>query len=191
MVREIQDASFDQSIGHVTHVDDAGAQFLKDFKVAGLFPNKPRPRVSSAYPYPKNVKVEKLVPKNLQLNLSNYDEWKQQMLDKVIQSNGLIGFIDGTVKAPPETVIINNAQTDSDNTISFETENKEYVAWKRSNELVQKWILNRHKENVAWKRSDELVRKWILNRLSKNIKNKLGQFETAKELWEALLQLGN
>lgn len=134
------------------------------------FPLKKKIRVSSAHPDPKNVKVEELVPKSLQLNLRNYDEWKQQMLDKVIQSNGLIGFIDGTVKAPPEMVVISNAQTDGGDTIYLKTENKEFVAWKRS---------------------DEQVRKWILSRLSKNIKIRLGQFENAEELWEALLQLGN
>ncbi|KAE9444824.1 hypothetical protein C3L33_23278, partial [Rhododendron williamsianum] len=164
-----RDRSSGQSIGDV---DDPGALFLKDLAELYHFPNKPRPRVSSAYPYPKNVKVEELVPKNLQVNLSNYDEWKQQMLDKVIQSNGLIGFIDGTVKAPPETVVISNAQTDGGDTIYLKTENKEYVAWKRSDELVRKWILNRLSKNIK-----------------KNKKNKLEQFETAKELWEALHQL--
>lgn len=117
-----------------------------------------------AYPYPEDVKVYVLVPNKLQF--SNYIVWKKQMLGDVITRNGLRGFIDGTVETPPETI------SDGENAggpICKKKENEDYVAWKRS---------------------DELVRQWILSRLIWSMKDKVSPFKTAKEVWEALLKLG-
>ncbi|KAH7845754.1 hypothetical protein Vadar_005623 [Vaccinium darrowii] len=110
------------------------------------------------YPYPEHLKVEELVPNVLQYpSFSNYVEWnkkyvewRQKMLE-VITRAGLLGFIDGTVQAPPETVST--------------SVNKEYVAWKRS---------------------DDVVREWIWKRLNSFFSMSLGRFESAKELWEEI-----
>ncbi|XP_058225611.1 uncharacterized protein LOC131334552 [Rhododendron vialii] len=120
-----------------------------------------------AYPYPKDLKVEESVPDKLQP--SNYFEWKKQMLD-IITRNGLLGFIDGTVKRPPETqtVIINNGPNGG-GTNSEERKNEEYVAWKESDDLVQN--------------------KWIKSRLTYSIRRQVEHLKTAKEVWEALPRL--
>lgn len=121
----------------------------------------------SPYPYPKDVKVWELVPTGLRVN--NYLEWKRQMLDDVITSNGMLGFIDGTVKAPPEKVTISDGTNGSGGTSPMEIKNKEYEAWKRS---------------------DDLVRNWILSRLTSSLKEEVSQCKTAKGVWEALPPLG-
>ncbi|KAF7138248.1 hypothetical protein RHSIM_Rhsim07G0243100 [Rhododendron simsii] len=120
-----------------------------------------------AYPCPEYVKVHELVPKKLQF--SNYLEWKKQMLDDVITHNGLRGFIDGTVETPPETKMV---------TVSDGANAGSLICEKRENE-----------DYVAWKKSDELVRQWILSRLIWSMKKEVSPFKTAKEVWEALLKL--
>ncbi|KAH7847794.1 hypothetical protein Vadar_030322 [Vaccinium darrowii] len=130
-----------------------------------LGPNRLRVNMweQSPYPYPKDVKVQELVPK--MLRVKNYLEWKRQMLDDVITSNGMLGFIDGAVEAPPETVIISDGTNGGGGTSPMEITNKEYVAWKRS---------------------DDLVRDWILSRLTSGLKKKVSLSKTAKGVWEAL-----
>ncbi|KAI8548878.1 hypothetical protein RHMOL_Rhmol07G0308200 [Rhododendron molle] len=126
------------------------------------------------YPYPKDVNVYVLVPNRLQF--SNYVVWKKQMLDDVITRNGMRGFIDGTVETPPETnmVIISDGEnSDGENTGGL-------ICIKRKNE-----------DYVAWKKSDELVRRWILGRLIWSMKDEVSPLKTAKEVWEALLKLGS
>ncbi|KAH7847309.1 hypothetical protein Vadar_024525 [Vaccinium darrowii] len=93
------------------------------------------------------------------------------MLD-VITRRGLLGFIDGTVQAPPKTVTTSVNGPKGGNTTHEERENEEYVAWKRSDDLVRKWIMDRLKWYM-----------WI----------QVGRFEiagvdyfTAKELWEGI-----
>ncbi|KAG5542379.1 hypothetical protein RHGRI_022046 [Rhododendron griersonianum] len=112
-----------------------------------------------AYPYPEDVKVYELVPNMLQF--SNYVVWKKQMLGDVITRNGLRGFIDGKVETPPETKMV----TVSDGANA-------------GGPICQKSI---NEDYVAWKRSDELVRQWILSRLMRSMKNKVSPFKTAKE----------
>ncbi|XP_058225338.1 uncharacterized protein LOC131334379 [Rhododendron vialii] len=151
--------------------------------------SKPTSRViSSAYPYPKDLKVEELVPDKLQSNLSNYVVWKKQMLDDVIAHSGLLGFIDGTVRCPPEThpVIAGNVPNAGGTIHKSSIESKPPKQGSTGHTREKNKRLPRY---VAWKRTDELVRKWIMSRLAKSIKNKLGRFETAKELWKAFLQL--
>ncbi|KAI8548877.1 hypothetical protein RHMOL_Rhmol07G0308100 [Rhododendron molle] len=153
-------------------------------------PSKPSSQVSGAYPYPypKDLKVEELVPNKLQSNLSNYVVWKKQMLDDVIAHNSLLGFIDGTVRCPPEThpVIAGNVPNAGGTIHKSSIESKPPKQGSTGHTREKNRRLPRY---VAWKRTDELVRKWIMSRLAKSIKNKLGRFETAKELWKALLQL--
>ncbi|CAL5365327.1 unnamed protein product [Camellia sinensis] len=75
------------------------------------------------YPYPSDFNVTDFVPDKL--SDSNYEEWKELMLD-FIESRGLVGFIDGTVEAPPSAPPENEEQ---------------YRSWKRSDSLVRGWIL--------------------------------------------------
>ncbi|KAH7845739.1 hypothetical protein Vadar_005446 [Vaccinium darrowii] len=128
------------------------------------------------YPYPEHLKVEELVPITLDYPFSflveaeyvewnkKYVEWRQKMLD-VITRAGLLGFIDGTVQAPPKTVTTSVNGLKGGNTTHEERENEEYVAWKRS---------------------DDLVREWIRNRLAGLMSSVFGRYETAKEIWEGI-----
>ncbi|KAL7228475.1 hypothetical protein ACSBR2_007234 [Camellia fascicularis] len=104
------------------------------------------------YPYPKDVKVSERVPDPL--SGSNYQEWKQKM-ENLIKEKKMIGFIDGTTKAPARKVIVDGR----------EIENKEYESWKKSNDLV---------------------RKWIRDTITDDIKTEVKRFWTAKGLWTRL-----
>ncbi|XP_058205433.1 uncharacterized protein LOC131319266 isoform X2 [Rhododendron vialii] len=74
------------------------------------------------YPYSTEFDVLDFVPKLL--SEGNYDSWKSLMRD-FIDSQGLIGFIDGRAADQPE-------QSDRD----------DYMAWKRSSDnLVRRWLL--------------------------------------------------
>ncbi|KAH7848028.1 hypothetical protein Vadar_033044 [Vaccinium darrowii] len=109
------------------------------------------------YPYPEHLKVEELVPNVLANPIivdyvewkKMYVEWRQKMSD-VIKKEGLFGFINGTVQAPPKTVTTSVNGPKGGNTTHEERENEEYVAWKRSDDLVREWILNR----VPWDQKD-------------------------------------
>ncbi|KAE9465396.1 hypothetical protein C3L33_02695, partial [Rhododendron williamsianum] len=71
------------------------------------------------YPCPTEFNVQDFVPKLL--SQRDYEKWKKLMED-FIKKRGLIGFIDGTTKE--------------------EIDNQDYYkAWKRSDNLVQGWIL--------------------------------------------------
>ncbi|KAK4391871.1 hypothetical protein Sango_1964900 [Sesamum angolense] len=62
---------------------------------------------------------------------SNYPAWKQQMLC-IIQSQGLLGFIDGTNPPPPQTAV--DATTAA-------VRNPDYDIWSRTDVLLKGWIL--------------------------------------------------
>lgn len=70
------------------------------------------------YPCPTEFNVLDFVPKLL--SDRNYQKWKSLMLG-FIEKQGLSGFIDGTAKV--------------------EIGNQDYNAWKKSDNLVQGWIL--------------------------------------------------
>ncbi|KAF5959163.1 hypothetical protein HYC85_000372 [Camellia sinensis] len=112
------------------------------------------------YPYPSKFEVEDYVP--IILFVANYFEWKQPMLD-FIQSRGVVGFINGTLEAPPEKVTISVA--DAGGEIEIEIENEDYKSWKRS---------------------DDLVRGWIITTLDLDIRLHVIQYKTAREVWTAL-----
>ncbi|KAF7147325.1 hypothetical protein RHSIM_Rhsim03G0047400 [Rhododendron simsii] len=95
------------------------------------------------YPYPTEFIVLDFVPKLS--SEGKYDDWKLLMRD-FIGSQGLIGFIDGTAAA------------------------------KESNQ----------DDYMAWKRSDNLVRRWILETLCKDTRLRVLSSETAKDLWTEL-----
>ncbi|KAH7846964.1 hypothetical protein Vadar_020152 [Vaccinium darrowii] len=130
-------------------------------------------RKRNTYRYPEDLEVEELVPIVLQHPITvnsyvewnkEYVEWRQKMRD-VITREGLLGFIDGNVQAPPITVTTSVNGPKGGNTTHEERENEEYVAWKRS---------------------DDLVRKWILNRLEEFWSSLYHRCKSAKELWEAI-----
>ncbi|KAI8569675.1 hypothetical protein RHMOL_Rhmol02G0295600 [Rhododendron molle] len=78
------------------------------------------------YPYPWEVNVLDFVPDKLS-DAKCYPEWKQLMLD-FIESQGLLGFVDGgTTEAASKRV----SQAASSNSVS----------WRRSDNLVRGWIL--------------------------------------------------
>ncbi|KAL7228460.1 hypothetical protein ACSBR2_007219 [Camellia fascicularis] len=110
------------------------------------------------YPYPSEFKVEDYVP--IILFVANYFEWKQLMLD-FIQSRGMVGFIDGTLEAPPEKVTTSVADAGGE----IEIENEDYKSWKRS---------------------DDLVRGWIITTLNLDLRLHVIQYKTAREVWTAL-----
>ncbi|KAH7846474.1 hypothetical protein Vadar_014409 [Vaccinium darrowii] len=131
-------------------------------------------RKRNTYSYPEHLKVEILVPNQLgnpffadsyvEWN-KGYVEWRQKMVD-VITREGLLDFIDGTVQAPPKTVTTSVNGPKGGNTTHEERENEEYVAWKRSDDLVWEWILNR------------LVEFWSSQWWDR--------YKSAKELWEGI-----
>ncbi|XP_058205430.1 uncharacterized protein LOC131319265 [Rhododendron vialii] len=98
------------------------------------------------YPYPTEFIVLDFVPKLS--SEGKYDDWKLLMRD-FIGSQGLIGFIDGTPAA------------------------------KKSNE----------DDYMAWKRSDNLVRRWILETLREDTRLRVLSSETAKDLWTELEEI--
>ncbi|KAE9450396.1 hypothetical protein C3L33_17701, partial [Rhododendron williamsianum] len=80
------------------------------------------------YPYSTEFDVLDFVPKLL--SEGNYDSWKSSMRD-FIDSQGLIGFIDGKAADQPE-------QSNRD----------DYMAWKISDNLVRRWILATLREDT-------------------------------------------
>ncbi|XP_058204966.1 uncharacterized protein LOC131318929 [Rhododendron vialii] len=95
------------------------------------------------YPCPTEFNVLDFVPKLL--SERDYKKWKKLMED-FIKKRGLTGFTDGTVKE--------------------DIANQDYYK--------------------AWKRSDNLVQGWILATLTQDIRLVMLDWETAKELWMQL-----
>ncbi|KAL0333696.1 UNVERIFIED_CONTAM: hypothetical protein Sangu_1525800 [Sesamum angustifolium] len=69
---------------------------------------------------------------------SNYPVWKQQMLC-IIQSQGLLGFIDGTNPPPPP-------ETAADATTAV----PDYDIWSRTDVLLKGWILCSLEDDIAY-----------------------------------------
>ncbi|KAF5952106.1 hypothetical protein HYC85_010050 [Camellia sinensis] len=92
---------------------------------------------ANKYPYPGELDVSKFVTDNLSATANNYDQWKQQMLD-LIKKKSLSDFIDRTNKAPSKTVTV----------LGKEVENQDYISWKRSDDLLQKWIRTKLTEEL-------------------------------------------
>ncbi|XP_021981305.1 uncharacterized protein LOC110877466 isoform X1 [Helianthus annuus] len=85
---------------------------------------------SQQYPYPSHVNAASFMSIKLS-GRSNYVPWRKQMLSLVF-SHDMHGFIEGSLKRP-ET---NNGP------------NPKYLAWKRSDVLVQGWIFGSLTEDV-------------------------------------------
>ncbi|KAK6152049.1 hypothetical protein DH2020_014684 [Rehmannia glutinosa] len=86
------------------------------------------------------------VPTKLWFNYTgtNYQAWKEQMLC-LIQSQGLLGFIDGTIAPPPETVA-----DPADGTAAAGVRNEDYDLWVRTDMLVKGWILCSLNDDVVY-----------------------------------------
>ncbi|KAK6126737.1 hypothetical protein DH2020_039508 [Rehmannia glutinosa] len=86
------------------------------------------------------------VPTKLWFNYTgtNYQAWKEQMLC-LIQSQGLLGFIDGTIAPPPETVA-----DPADGTATAGVTNQDYDLWVRTDMLVKGWILCSLNDDVVY-----------------------------------------
>ncbi|KAL7252507.1 hypothetical protein ACSBR1_007135 [Camellia fascicularis] len=101
---------------------------------------------ATRYPYPSSeIDVRDFVHDSLTRN--NYKQWRQQM-HNLINEQGLVGFINGTIKAPHKK--------DSES------------------------------EHTSWKRSDNLLRKWIQTTLTEDICKEVKSCKTAKGMWTKL-----
>ncbi|CAL5428658.1 unnamed protein product [Camellia sinensis] len=115
-------------------------------KISNYHPSMASPSTAK-YPYPSSeIDVWNFVHDSLTEN--NYEQWRQQM-HNLIEKEKLVGFIDGTTKAPPKK----------------DSESKNYGSWKRS---------------------DDLLQKWIRTTLAEDICKELKCFRTAKGLWTKL-----
>ncbi|KAA8544476.1 hypothetical protein F0562_022484 [Nyssa sinensis] len=98
------------------------------------------------YPYPSTLNVANFVSIKLSTNFKktfdNYLQWKTQMLG-LVESQDLLGFIDGTNTAPAEMVTVPDDMT------MKEIQNPEYLLWKRSDRLVKGWIIGSLKAPVV------------------------------------------
>ncbi|XP_059633233.1 protein ACCELERATED CELL DEATH 6-like isoform X2 [Cornus florida] len=118
------------------------------------------------YPYPIEVNVREFVP--ISLSNRNYFPWKTLML-RLISNQGLVGFINGEVLAPPKRIMVPDEDDDSSTNGMKEIANRDYWDWKRSDALLQRWIIGTINEDVF---PHELVR-----------------FKTSKDMWSKLINL--
>ncbi|XP_058180034.1 uncharacterized protein LOC131298569 [Rhododendron vialii] len=109
------------------------------------------------YPYPTEFHVLDFVPKLS--SEENYKNWKKLMKD-FINRRGLIGFIDGTSTAE-------------------ESNQDDYMAWKRLDNLVQGWMLTTLSEEIRLQVLSEETRLRVPS----------FKFKTAKELWKGLKRI--
>ncbi|XP_059647548.1 uncharacterized protein LOC132293901 isoform X2 [Cornus florida] len=112
------------------------------------------------YPYPEEVNVRDFVP--VILSKQNYFVWKKLML-RLFESQGLVGFFNGKVPAPLERITVPNSDI-----ISKEMENKDYQDWKRS---------------------DALLQRWVLATISEDVLPNMVCLKTAKDIWSKLISL--
>ncbi|XXG72136.1 hypothetical protein AAC387_Pa07g1297 [Persea americana] len=114
---------------------------------------------STKYPYPSSLNVENFV--SIKLIQTNYRLWRTQVL-RLLESQDMMGFIDGDIIAPPEMII---APDDSVST-------------------SQKEIINQ--EFLAWRHSDRLLRGWITGTLNEDTLTIVVGLDTTKDVWTAL-----
>ncbi|KAK2995487.1 hypothetical protein RJ640_016843 [Escallonia rubra] len=110
------------------------------------------------YSYPTNVDVGSYVP--VKLSATNYVVWRSYMV-RLIEGQGLMGFLNGTIKAPPQKITV----PDDSSTGTKEMGNEDYNKWKKTDQLLLGWIIQTLNE-------DFLVRADFL--------------KTAKEMWAML-----
>ncbi|KAK6119946.1 hypothetical protein DH2020_046314 [Rehmannia glutinosa] len=112
-------------------------------------------------PWVSTVNAANVVPTKLWFNNTNtnYQAWKEQLLC-LIQSQGLLGFIDGT-NAPPSE----NVADPADGTTVAVVKNHDYDLWIRT---------------------DMLVKGWILCSLNDDVVYTLSTFKTSRDIWVEL-----
>ncbi|KAK2971014.1 hypothetical protein RJ640_000363 [Escallonia rubra] len=115
---------------------------------------------SPHYPHPSTLVVANFV--TLKLTEANYFLWIKQILC-LLDSQGLVGFIDGTTPAPAETA------TTVANDANEGVTNPDYLLWKKS---------------------DLLVKGWILGSLSEQVFVDRGESTTARDIWKCLVSEG-
>lgn len=81
------------------------------------------------------VNVANFVSAKLKNKPNNYKSWKAQMLC-LIESQDLLGYIDGEISPPPPP---DDGKRNS----------KKYVAWRRTDQLVKGWILGALSDKVV------------------------------------------
>ncbi|KAA8544475.1 hypothetical protein F0562_022485 [Nyssa sinensis] len=90
------------------------------------------------YPYPSTLNVVNFASIKLSTNwkksFTNYLPWKTQILG-LVESQDLLGFIDGTNPPPAEMVTVPDDMT------MKEIPNPDYLLWRRSDRLVKGWII--------------------------------------------------
>lgn len=108
--------------------------------------------------FPSNVHILSSV--TLNLNDTNHLLWKTQF-ESVLSSQKLMGFVNGTVAAPPSThTFINGGVT----TIE-------------ANSLFESWFC-----------IDQLVRSWLFGTLSEEILGHVHNLSTSREIWLSLAE---
>ncbi|XP_060198744.1 uncharacterized protein LOC132627419 [Lycium barbarum] len=90
------------------------------------------------FPYPSTLNIANFVTIKL-FDSSNYVIWKAQMLC-LLESQELVGFIDGTIQPPLDKITDYNGNQDNN-----------YLMWKRSDRLVKGWILGSLTEKMLEK----------------------------------------
>ncbi|OMO79651.1 hypothetical protein CCACVL1_13538 [Corchorus capsularis] len=86
-------------------------------------------------------------PVQVRLDRNNFLLWRSQLLP-VIRGHNLVGFIDGTLSCPSQTIL----NTSTDGSASSETpslvQNPQFAAWQRQDQLLLGWILSSLTEPV-------------------------------------------
>ncbi|XP_059628668.1 uncharacterized protein LOC132271337 [Cornus florida] len=119
---------------------------------------------SKKYPFPLGIKVTDIF--SFKLSGENYVTWKPLMIG-LIKSQGLIGFINGEVSAPPK---------------------RKEIPWEYGfiPEYPRRTIEIENPDYEAWERTDALLRSWILGTVSEDLLPNLVRLETVKDMWTIL-----
>ncbi|XP_059664920.1 uncharacterized protein LOC132311170 [Cornus florida] len=113
------------------------------------------------YPYPEEANVGDFVPIKLSTETSSL--WEDLMFS-LIERHGLVGFINGKIPAPPKGIRI----ADESNSQNMVYKNPDYMAWKRT---------------------DQLLQSWIVGTINQDLLPCLVNLETAQEIWTKLYKL--
>lgn len=114
--------------------------------------------MADPYPFPSNVHILSSV--TLKLNDGNYLLWKTQF-ESLLSSQKLVGFINGAVTPPEETV-----------TVVREGVN----------------VVSPNPQYESWFSSDQLVRSWLFGTLSEEVLGYVHNLSTSREIWLSLAE---
>lgn len=91
------------------------------------------PTAQFRYPYPVHINVPCFV--TVSLKSTNFLMWETQIIN-LVESQGCIGFIDGSVPAPSPPLLVQI----SDSTDQL-VPNPDFVAWTRTYRLIKDWTM--------------------------------------------------